>query len=282
MAAAHVPERVAIITGGASGIGLELAKDILATNNWRVCLVDLARAGPSVAASLSPADRVMYQHCNVASWDEQAAVFAKVFATWGRIDFLAANAGIDDKDSLYGPTASADAPDTPLKPNLITLDVDLVAPIYGLRLATHYMRHNPAPLRGGCVVFTASDAGLYALEGVPQYTAAKHALVGLTRAAGGMLMRNDGISVNAVLPAFVPTGLAPPGLVDAWPKEHRTPMETVLKCFRTFLEHEVTAKCGECSLDTVYFRDQVEWANESQRWGHTDAQKEVWGKVYPS
>ncbi len=97
----------------------------------------------------------------------------------------------------------------------------------------------------------------------------------------GKILARENITINAVLPAFVPTGLAPPGLIEAWPKEHITPMETVVKAFNIFLEGNMTGQTGECSLDQVYMREPLPYPNESQRFGHQEA-KSIWGLVYPS
>ncbi|KAF8244232.1 NAD(P)-binding protein [Wilcoxina mikolae CBS 423.85] len=266
--------KVALITGAASGMGLALAKDLLA-KDWRVSLLDVSPKGPSITAELGP--NAIYHHCDVSSWESQAATFASTFEKWGRIDFAALNAGIDDKDDLYGPTA--DEKGDPVKPGLKTIDVNLIGVFYGIRLAIHYFRKNEG--RGGKIVMTSSDAGLYPLEGVPQYVACKHGLVGITRSMGPVL-KKENITINSVLPAFVPTGLAPPGLIEAWPKEHITPMSTVIKCFNMFIEDdEMTGQTGECSQGTVYLRKQPEYANESQRWGREEGGK-VWASVYPS
>ena len=106
-------------------------------------------------------------------------------------------------------------------------------------------------------------------------------LVGLTRSMGTVL-KKENITVNAVLPAFVPTGLAPPRLIEAWPKEHITPMSTVLKCFGMFIDDDaITGQTGECSQDNIYLRRQPEYANDSQRWTREEGGK-VWALVYPS
>ncbi|KAI5813483.1 hypothetical protein BZA77DRAFT_320993 [Pyronema omphalodes] len=269
-------QKVALITGAASGIGLALAKDLL-SKNWRVALLDITSQGPSVCSDLGFGSNAIYHHCDVSSWEEQAAAFMTVFEKWGRIDVCALNAGIDDKDNLAGPTADEDG--NPRKPNLKTVDVDLNAVIYGIRLALHYFRKRGT--QGGKILITSSDAGIYPLPGVPMYATCKHGLVGLTRSLAPVLMK-EGITVNAVLPAFVPTNLAPPGLIDSYPKEHITSMSTVIKCFNMFIDDDsMTGQCGECSLDQVYFREHAEFANESQRWGREQGTK-IWGAVYPN
>lgn len=120
------------------------------------------------------------------------------------------------------------------------------------------------------------------METNPQYTAAKHALVGLTRSAGPMFFRQDKISINAILPAFVPTNLCPPHVLHLFPKEHITPMSTVLKAFDTFLDDDnMTGQTVELSLENpgMYFRTQPEWANASQRWLGEES-KSFWDEAY--
>jgi 15-hydroxyprostaglandin dehydrogenase (NAD) len=100
----------------------------------------------------------------------------------------------------------------------------------------------------------------------PQYTASKHALVGLTRAAGPIFLEKDRITVNCICPAFVETNLCPPHIKAIFPKEHITPMSTVLKAFDTFIDKPaMTGQTLELSLENMYFRKQPDWANESQR-----------------
>lgn len=148
------------------------------------------------------------------------------------------------------------------------------------------MALNPVP--GGKIVITASSAGLYALPPIPQYTASKYALIGLTRALAPVAAK-VGVAVNAICPAIVATGLAPEGLMDAFEEAVRTPMSTIMRAFDTLgvLDIEERDKKGEngvgvsrldggrkrnlngmiveCSLDNLYFRDEVEKADDSQK-----------------
>ena len=166
-----MPSKVAVITGAASGIGLALTRDLV-FKGWNVVMGDInEKTGTSLAGELGNA--VRFKRTNVSDWNQLAALFKLAWTTWGRIDFHAANAGIDDRESLYGPTAASEGGE-PSKPDLTTVHVDLFSVLYGVRLSLHYFRKNAVP--GGKIVVTGSSAGLYPLPPLPQYTACKHAV----------------------------------------------------------------------------------------------------------
>jgi len=272
-----IPKGVALVTGAASGMGLSLTKHLLA-RGWRVAMADLnIERGTALANELGP--NVFFQQTDISNFTQQSALFRKAFK-WGgnRIDLLAANAGIDDAQSLYELPKDIDA--EPQELNLKTLRVDLDAVFQGIWLFRHYARRSEN--KGGKIVITSSAAGLYPMDTNPQYTAAKHALVGLTRACGPMLTQDENITVNCILPAFVPTGLAPPGLIDIFPKEHITPMSTVMKAYDTFMaDDEMTGQTVELSQGQLFFREKADYPNESQRWIGEESKK-FWDEAYPS
>ena len=113
----------------------------------------------------------------------------------------------------------------------------------------------------------------------PQYTAAKYGVVGLVRASGSVFVK-EGITVNAICPAFIPTNLCPPEVLKRWPKEHITPLSTVNKAIDAFLADDtLTGQAVELSQDNIYFREQVDYPNESQRWIGTKSH-EIWNQGY--
>lgn len=93
-------------------------------------------------------------------------------------------------------------------------------------------------------------------------------------------LKTENITINAVLPAFVVTNLAPGPLNSIWPKEHTTPMSTILKAFNLYLDTDKTGHIGECSLEEIYFRTQPEYPNESQRWV-VEESGGLWAQGYP-
>ena len=99
------------------------------------------------------------------------------------------------------------------KPNLKTIEVDLFGPLYATYLAIHYFRTNE-PNTGGKVVITSSTAGLYGCPPQPQYGTAKFGCIGLARSMGeNTALQGENITVNAICPSFVPSGLAPPEML---------------------------------------------------------------------
>jgi 15-hydroxyprostaglandin dehydrogenase (NAD) len=156
---------VALITGAASGIGLALTRHFHA-QGWSIALADLnVTAGERLAQELGP--RTFFLRTDVSVWEDLAALFKETKRRFGRLDYVAANAGVADMGSLYQRMEGE-----PQKPNLKTIDIDLNGQIFCLTLAIYYFRLNEK--KGGTVVFTSSSAGLYKFPTNPQYCAAKY------------------------------------------------------------------------------------------------------------
>lgn len=96
---------------------------------------------------------------------------------------------------------------------------------------------------GGKIVLTVSGGGLFPIPPIPQYTASKHALIGLTRALGASRAAlAENIRINAVCPAIVNTAGLPNSLVDKLPADQFTPMSTIVRCFDAVAELESASK----------------------------------------
>jgi 15-hydroxyprostaglandin dehydrogenase (NAD) len=95
---------VAIITGGASGIGLAVTQHLLSPPySYKVVIADLVPASTGIPLAQSLGPNCLFHQTDVSVYAQQASLFAKAFE-WegGRLDFFAANAGIDNRESLYG------------------------------------------------------------------------------------------------------------------------------------------------------------------------------------
>jgi NAD(P)-dependent dehydrogenase (short-subunit alcohol dehydrogenase family) len=188
--------KVALVTGGASGIGAATAR-LLAGAGARVAVVDLdaAQAGAvadEVGGIAVPGD--------VTDPDVMPAAVAAVENEFGRLDIAYLNAGIVSRQSGLQDLDLADYR------RIFGVNVDHV--VFGTAAAVPALKR----AGGGRIVATASLAGLTAMPGDALYTATKHAVVGYVRAAAPVLV-GDGIVINAVCPGFVDTPLIA-GAVD--------------------------------------------------------------------
>lgn len=147
---------VAIVTGAASGIGLGITEHLL-SRNYRVVMADMnAIEGERLSSKLG--ENIKFIKTDITIYEQQASLFKEAFK-WGgkRLDFLAANAGIDDRQSLYEMNPPENEDGTPKELSLKTLKVDLDAVFQGIWLFKHYARKNVIP--GGKVMITSSAAG---------------------------------------------------------------------------------------------------------------------------
>ncbi len=192
--------KVAIITGGGSGIGRATALR-LAQEGASVVVADVNDAGANETVSMITAagGRAAAVHVDVAKSADIAAMFVFAEKTYGGFDILHNNAGITTGQPRW--------PDCPEERWLKTIQVDLLAVIEATRKAIPLLTKRG----GGVIIHTASLAGLFGFQADPVYTAAKHGVVGLTRALVN-LKPEANIRVNCVCPAVVNTPLVTSGI----------------------------------------------------------------------
>src|SRR3954463_10634596 len=165
--------KVAFVTGGASGIGRAAAL-AFARQGASVVVADVSDEGNEETARLIEQEggRALAVRCDVRRGEEVKAALNKTMEVFGRLDAAFNNAGIEPRKPA--PTADYDEEEW----NRI-IDIDL----RGVFLC---MKHEiPLMLKsgGGAIVNTSSGAGVIGIKGSPAYTAAKHGVIGLTRAA---------------------------------------------------------------------------------------------------
>ncbi|KAI0159278.1 hypothetical protein BJ166DRAFT_580126 [Pestalotiopsis sp. NC0098] len=227
-------QKVAIVTGAASGMGVALATHFVG-KGWSVALFDVNdQGGQEIAESLGP--NAAYFHADVSSYDSQASAFLQVYKKWGHIDALLANAGIVDRSSVYILAhRNASVEDIPPAPDTSCTDIDYKGFVYGTQLAIHFMRHNsPA---GGKIIGTASVAAIQPHPTYPEYNGAKAGLLNFMRGVAGVLQTKENIQMNVVCPGLVATKIIPPEVVAAFEERHLTPVETVVAAYASFLEN---------------------------------------------
>ncbi len=183
--------RVAIVTGGASGIGAAFARRVHA-EGAAVMIADLdVERGQALAAELG--ERAAFRSVDVADAAALETLAADTAAAFGGIDILYNNAGI----GCYGLT-----PDLAIDQWRRVVAVNLDAVFYGCRAVIPYLKARG----GGAIVNTASIAGLQAGWGPIAYSSAKAAVIHMTRVAAAQLTP-QGIRVNAICPGLIATSI---------------------------------------------------------------------------
>jgi 3-oxoacyl-[acyl-carrier protein] reductase len=186
-------ERVAVVTGAASGIGRGIAT-VLAQEGARVVVADIdARAAARAVDGLrADGGDAIAVEVDVVDRGAVEAMAASALERYGRIDVLASNAGIFPNQPLAELTdADWDG----------VMDVNVKGALHAIQACAPSMRG-----RGyGRIVVTSSITGpTVAVAGLAHYAASKAALLGLVRTAA-LELAGDGITVNAVLPGNVRT-----------------------------------------------------------------------------
>lgn len=262
---------VALVTGGASGIGLAVAEHLANYYGYKVALLDIdASRGRAAALDLNAGgDRCLFLHVDVSDYSQQAQAFQQVFE-WGgnRLDVFFANAGIGDTGSVYKDLAGIDAATgLPRPADLKIVDVNLNAVLQGTHLARHFFAKNSSRRAGGHVIVTASCLGVYPLHALPLYSATKHALVGFVRSTAPVFKHALGIAINAILPNMVETNLMPEAFRPEWDPLKMTPMSTVLRAVDKILTDEsVHGATIELCKDELVFSGPQAYATSNSKW----------------
>jgi len=211
------PDHVAVITGGASGIGLAAAQKF-ASLGMKVCIADLGAdrlaAAEAVLLSVSSGGTadVMTMAVDVSRAEEVSKLEAAVRERFGGTDLLMNNAGIQPGSAMFGPAENWER----------ILAVNLWGVIHGSQIFTPRMIERGRP---GLIINTGSKQGITTPPGDPAYNVSKAGVKAFTEALQHELRNVKGglITAHLLIPGFVFTGLTAKGRTEkpaaAWTGE---------------------------------------------------------------
>ncbi|KAJ4370914.1 hypothetical protein N0V86_008608 [Didymella sp. IMI 355093] len=187
--------KVAIITGGSSGIGLATV-ELLGSLGATVISADIN--APPKAGSF------VHIETDVSQWTSLTKLFKSTIATHGRIDFVFANAGVGPRANYLA--LETDAEGELIQPNTATLDVNLNSVINTATLAVHYMKSQK---EGGSIVLMGSSTSLHPVRAI-DYSTAKAGVLGFGRGLSVLLSASKvPIRVNSLAPSWTATQVLP-------------------------------------------------------------------------
>lgn len=223
-------EKVSIVTGGASGIGLAVAK-MLSQEGGKVVIADISEEKLKEVSSELGCD---YYAGDLSKREHCKALVDYVSGKYSKVDILVNVAGIQNVSSIE---------DFPEDKWDFMISLMLTAPF----LLTKYVWPFMKSQKWGRIINLDSIHGLVASEYKSAYVSAKHGLIGLTKTAaleGG----SDGITVNAICPAYVRTPLVD-NQIEAQAKNHGISKEEVVSrimlqksAIKTLIEPDAVAE----------------------------------------
>lgn len=211
-------EKVAIITGGASGIGLATAEKLL-KNGAKVVIADCSDSVSMTALNLG--ENCLGIKCDVSSEEDVKNCVNKTIGKFGRIDYLVANAGIGG-----GPNKAHEV-------SFNEWNKVVAVNQTGIFLMNKYVIAEMLKTGGGNIVNTSS---MYGLVGTPMsfaYSATKGAIIQMTRSLA-LTYARDNIRVNAIAPGYVDTPI-----LAMVPKEMKDTMANQLPIGRLGKDEEI-------------------------------------------
>ncbi|MEQ1951715.1 SDR family NAD(P)-dependent oxidoreductase [Mesorhizobium yinganensis] len=249
---AIVPGAVAVITGGASGIGLAAAKKFAAVG-LKVCIADIgakriADARAQVILAAANKDDVMAVETDVSRVEDIVALERRVAETFGGAEVLMNNAGIQPGSALFGPIENWER----------VIAVNLWGVIHGSRVFAPGMIARGKP---GLIINTGSKQGITTPPGDPAYNVSKSGVKTFTEALQHELRntKHCPVSAHLFIPGFVFTPLAAGGRTEK-PAGAWTPEQTVDFLLESLGRGDFYILCPDNDVPRALDEKRIRWA----------------------
>ncbi|XP_002742091.1 15-hydroxyprostaglandin dehydrogenase [NAD(+)]-like [Saccoglossus kowalevskii] len=208
----EIANKIAMVTGGADGIGRAITVKLLEKGAQGVAVVDINKEKGSQTVEELNAEygdgKTVFIQCDVSNTSQLEAAYAKVKEDYKRLDIVCNNAGIGDEFNME-----------------LMVAINLTAVIRSTYLAVQYMGTKNGG-NGGVVINTASRAGIVPWFPCSIYTATKHGVVGFTRSvAEEPMIKENKVRVAALCPGDVDTPLIASGIKCRYPRELKLSLE---------------------------------------------------------
>ncbi|KAK4796407.1 hypothetical protein SAY86_028733 [Trapa natans] len=229
----RLQEKVALVTGGASGIGESIVR-LFHKHGAKVCFADVQdNLAQEVLESFTGNPNVHYLHCDVTSEEDVSRAVDLTVDKFGTLDIMVNNAGISG-------IPCPDIRNVDMRDFEKVFNVNVKGVFHGMKHASRIM----IPLKKGSIISICSVASTLGGLGPHAYTGSKHAVLGLTKNVAAELGKH-GIRVNCVSPYAVPTGLSLAHL----PENERT--EDAMAGLRAFSGKQANLKGIELTASEV-------------------------------
>ena len=244
---------IAVVTGGAAGIGLAAAA-AFAAEGLKVCIADVGEARLADAArrlaEAAPggAEQVMTAETDVSSFDAMSALAERVTSRWGAVDILMNNAGIQPGSAMFGPRANWER----------VMSVNLWGVINGVQAFVPGMVKRGKP---GLVINTGSKQGITTPPGDPAYNVSKAGVKVVTEALAHELRNTEGclLSAHLLIPGFVFTELTAKGRTEK-PAGAWTPEQTVKFMLQRLEAGDFYILCPDNEVTRELDEKRILWA----------------------
>lgn len=203
----NVAGKVALVTGGSTGIG-RATSILFARHGAKVVIGDVNPEGRKTAETIErEGGTALFVETDVRNTEQVQRLIAAALETYGGLHMAFNNAGILPPGALLADVDEA------------AFDQTIAVDLKGVFLAMKYEIQHMLKAGGGAIVNNASIAGMIADPGISAYVAAKHAVIGLSKAAA-IEYAAQGIRINALAPGLVETGMTKHWFADANIRAH--------------------------------------------------------------